>query len=162
MRILTAISLDRGRNFPVSIVLVLLSLIVPPLLFGLAYVSHAAEPISLASASSILSGAITVNGVILGFVLLVLFDNATKAKKTAYHPDYLARNLIMILDAAFLILSLREIYREMISLATLPANPTLIVVIDSFFIPWRFAIYVVIRMGIIVLLMKSVDVNPSG
>jgi hypothetical protein len=96
----------------------------------------------------------TVNGVMLGFVLLVLFDNATKAKRTTCKPDYLARLLLVFVDAGFLSVSLREIYREMTILAALPADPTLSVVVDSFFLPWRFGIYVITGMAIVLLLMS--------
>jgi hypothetical protein len=151
---LPAISLEKRRNFAASLLIVLLSLFVPPILFGLAYVPYSSQPISLASASAILSGAITVNGVILGFVLLVLFDNVAKAKRTTYKPDYLARVLLVFLDGGFVSVSLREIYREMTTLAALPADPTLIVTINSFFVPWRFGIYVATRIVVVLLMMS--------
>ena len=152
--VLPAISLEKSGNFAASLLLILLSLFIPPILFGLAYAPFASQPISLASASAISSGAITVNGVILGFVLLVLFDNVAKGKITTYKPDYLARVLLVFLDGGFVSVSLREIYREMTTLAALPADPTLIVIINSFFVPWRFGIYVATRIVIILLMMS--------
>jgi len=152
---LAEISLGRDRNFLISILLVLFFQIVPPLLFGLVFLPRPTASISPTNASSILTSAITVNGVFVGFVLLVLFDNATKAKKTIHYSDYRARLLLVILDAYFLMYSLREIYQEMMSLTTLPVNPTFITVIDTFVLPLRFAIYIITRVAIVILAIEK-------
>lgn len=124
--------------------------LIAPTLFIIFFPYSITQSVTLQSATSILNDGITINGVILGFVLIVLNQNALKTKELgSKSPEYLGRLSIIVLDGGMTILTIREMFEEMLTLSTLSNSVEMLTIVNAFYIPVRFGIYVASRFLIL-------------
>jgi hypothetical protein len=109
------------------------------------------QTITHATADQILNDAILINGVILGFVLVVLDHSAIEAIKLSKVSSQRNRHIVMVvLDAGILFYTIREIIQEMLALTVVQSDLAALIG-NAVFIPIRFGLYVAFRFAAIVL-----------
>jgi len=130
------------------------SWVIVPVLFGIIVAPQISPSLSSSAVNSILDDAIVVNGIILGFILVVLDTNMKEIRgfgpKSRTHPDFYVRYLVLIIDVAMITISILDLYGEMFGLAGISTSATSQLQ-KALFQPFRFGLYVGFRFGALAL-----------
>jgi hypothetical protein len=121
----------------------LTSLIIAPYFFGL--YATPLIPASVVNSTSVLDDAIVVNGIILGFVLVVL-DSSLKEFRAigSGHQDYWVRFVVIVIDIFMVLISVLGLFGEMFALVGV--STSLVPQLNkALYLPIGFGVYVGFR-----------------